>query len=90
VLDDSNKYIREVQDVLEAKDWRNVLADAQNKVEIEWPDDREEVEEDPAFQQMWDELGGNKISKNKEVERKNVNVNIEINSGKEKEKMMTA
>lgn len=43
VLDDSNKYIREVQDVLEAKDWRNVLAEAQEKVEIEWPDDREEI-----------------------------------------------
>lgn len=34
VLDDSNKYIREVQDELESKDWRNVLAEAQNKVSI--------------------------------------------------------
>lgn len=88
VLDDSNKYIKEVQDALEAKDWRNVLAEAQNKVEIEWPDDREEVEEDPAFQQMWEELGGNKIAKGKEVQKKKVSVEIE--SGKEKEKLEVA
>ena len=24
-LEDSNKYVREIQDVLEKKDWRNVL-----------------------------------------------------------------
>lgn len=65
-----------------------MLADAQNKVEIEWPDDREEVEEDPAFQQMWEELGGNKISKGKEVGKKNVNVDVE--GGKEREKMVAA
>jgi hypothetical protein len=58
VLDDSNKYIQEIQEVLEKKDWRNVLDEAKNKCEIEWPDDQEEVESDPAFQQMWKELGG--------------------------------
>lgn len=31
VLNDSNKYVREIQDELEAKDWRNVLAEAQQK-----------------------------------------------------------
>jgi hypothetical protein len=67
-----------------------VLADAQNKVEIEWPDDREEVEEDPAFQQMWEELGGNKISKGKEVGKKNVNVNVEVDGSKERERMVAA
>ena len=41
MLDDSNKYIREVQDVLEDKDWRGILVDAQNKYEMEWPDDSE-------------------------------------------------
>lgn len=54
MLDDSNKYIREVQEELENKDWRGILAEAQNKYELEWPDDREEVEEDPEFQKMWD------------------------------------
>jgi|JI9StandDraft_1071089.scaffolds.fasta_scaffold945949_2 hypothetical protein len=43
VLDDSNKYIREIQDELEKKDWRNVLEEAKQKYEIEFPDDREEV-----------------------------------------------
>ena len=46
VLDNSNRYIREVQDELEAKDWQGVLADAQNKYEMEWPDDSEEFQED--------------------------------------------
>ena len=62
-LDDSNKYIKEVQEVLEDKDWRGILADAQNQYAIDWPDDSEEIQEDPAFQEMWDEIGGNKISK---------------------------
>jgi hypothetical protein len=50
-------------------------------VEIEWPDDREEVEEDPAFMKMWDELGGNKLAKGKgkEVSKKTVKVEIEAN-----------
>jgi hypothetical protein len=30
-LEDSNKYVREIQDVLEKKDWRNVLEEAQHK-----------------------------------------------------------
>ena len=74
VLDSSNKYINEIQTQLENKDWRGILADAQNKYELEWPDDREEVQEDPAFQKMWDELGGNKIAKT--VEKKAVRVQI--------------
>lgn len=53
VLDDSNKYIQEIQNELEKKDWRNVLDDAKNKYEMEWPDDKDEIEEDPAFQKMW-------------------------------------
>ena len=47
-----------VQKDMEAKDWRGILDDAKNKYELEWPDDREEIEEDPAFQEMWKELGG--------------------------------
>ena len=67
VLDDSNKYIKEIQDELEAKDWRNVLMEAQKKYQIEWPDDREEIEEDPDFQAMWKEIGGDKIAAGKNV-----------------------
>lgn len=74
VLDQSNKYIQTIQEELQNKDWRNVLAEAQNKYEIEWPNDQEEIQEDPAFQKMWDELGGNKLSKS--VEKKNVSANI--------------
>ena len=63
MLDDSNKYIREVQEELENKDWRGILAEAQNKYQMDWPDDSEEVQEDPEFQKMWNELGGNKLPK---------------------------
>lgn len=42
---------------------------------MEWPDDRQEVENDPAFQEMWKELGGDKIS-TKEVSKKQVTVQI--------------
>lgn len=40
---------------------------------MEWPDDKDEVENDPAFQQMWKELGGDAAVK-KVAQRKNVNV----------------
>ena len=68
--------MKEIQDHLEAKDWQNVLAEAQQKVEIEWPDDSEEIQEDPAFKAMWEEIGGNKVTK-KEVAKKEVNVNVQ-------------
>lgn len=29
------------------------MDDAKNKYELEWPDDKDEIEEDPAFQKMW-------------------------------------
>ena len=64
-----------MQDQLEAKDWRGVLQDAQQKYEIDWPNDSEEVQEDPAFQQMWEELGGN-TAVQKSVAKKNVHVEI--------------
>lgn len=73
VLDDSNKYIQEIQNELEKKDWRNVLDEAKNKYEMEWPDDKDEIEEDPAFQKMWKELGGDAVV-NKTVEKKKVTV----------------
>jgi hypothetical protein len=73
VLDESNKYIQEVQNDLEKKDWRNVLDEAKNKYELEWPDDSEETQNDPAFQQMWKELGGD-AAVSKAVERKKVHV----------------
>ena len=62
MLDDSNRYVRDIQEYLEAKDWQNVLAEAQHKVQIEWPDDSREVQEDPAFKAMWEEIGGNQIT----------------------------
>ena len=37
VLDDSNKYIKDIQNQLERKDWRNILNEAQRKYEVEWP-----------------------------------------------------
>ena len=42
VLDDSNKFIQTIQKELEDKDWRNVVDQAKNKYEMEWPDDTEE------------------------------------------------
>ena len=42
-----------VQRDLEQKDWRGILDDAKNKYELEWPDDSEEIQEDPAFEAMW-------------------------------------
>jgi hypothetical protein len=87
VLDDSNKYIREVQEALEEKDWQGVLADAQTKCQIEWPDDREEVEEDPAFQEMWAELGGNKLPK---VAKKTVKVEVEAVPEEERPELAVA
>jgi hypothetical protein len=40
-LDDANKYVQEIQEHLEQKDWRKVLDDATYKYELEWPDDSE-------------------------------------------------
>lgn len=81
VLDDSNKYIKEIQDELEAKDWRNVLAESEKKYEIEWPDDSEEIQNEPEFQAMWKEIGGDKI-----VEKKSVHVNVETNKHAQKQR----
>lgn len=50
-----------------------MLDDAKNKYEMEWPDDKDEIEEDPAFQKMWKELGGDAVV-NKTVEKKKVTV----------------
>ena len=74
VLEDSNRYIREVQEALEDRDWRGVLPDCQNQYAIDWPDDSEEVQEDPAFQEMWAELGGNKLP---QVASKKVTVQVD-------------
>ena len=41
--------------------------EAQKKYQIEWPDDREEIQEDPDFQAMWKQIGGDKIAGNKQV-----------------------
>lgn len=67
MLEDSNKYIAMMQREMEQKDWRGVLDEAQNKYELEWPDDSEEIQEDPAFEAMWNELGGNKIPAKRQV-----------------------
>lgn len=60
-LDDSNKYIKEMQELMEKKDWQGVIEEAKNKCELDWPQDQEELEEDETFQAMWKELGGDKI-----------------------------
>lgn len=44
--------MREIQEQLEKKDWRDVLNEAQKKYSLDWPDQKDE-ESDPAFQQMW-------------------------------------
>ena len=75
MLDDSNKYIQEIQQTLEQKDWRRVLDEAQNKYEIEWPNDSEEIQEDPAFKEMWKELGGDTVGQ--KVPRKAITVEVE-------------
>lgn len=75
VLDQSNKYIQEIQNELQKKDWKNVLSEAQNKYEIQWPDDSQEVQNDPAFQEMWKQLGGD-AAVSKVVEKKKVQVEI--------------
>ncbi len=38
-LEESNKHIDEVMKEMEAKDWQNVLLEAQKKYELEWPQD---------------------------------------------------
>ena len=62
---------------MESKDWQGVIEDAKNKYELEWPQDEEQLEDDPAFTAMWEELGGNKISgKSKKPAKKEVGVDI--------------
>lgn len=85
MLDQSNEYIKEVQEHLEQKDWRGVLADAQNKCEIEWPEEEEEESEE--FQKMWAEVGGNKIkTERREVEGKKVAVEVGGERERERER----
>lgn len=67
VLEDSNKYIKMAQQEMENRDWRNVLEQAKNKYELEWPEDDEEIENDPKFQALWNQLGGNKIPAKNQV-----------------------
>jgi hypothetical protein len=62
--------------------------EAQKKYEIEWPDDREEIEEDPEFQAMWKEIGGDKIEGKKEVEGKKVNVEVPKQSNTQNQRQM--
>lgn len=62
---------------MEKKDWQGIIDDAKNKYELEWPQDQEELEDDPNFQAMWEELGGNKIKKEqKGIQKKKVKVEI--------------
>lgn len=68
-----------MQDLMEKKDWQGVIDDAKNKYELDWPQDEEELEDDPAFKAMWSELGGDKIDKkvsNKKVAEQTVKVSI--------------
>lgn len=59
MLDESNKYMSKVQQELEDKDWRDVVAQAQVKYEgVEWKADEEEDED---FKKIWRDLGGEKL-----------------------------
>lgn len=59
-----------MQNEMEEKDWRGILEQAKHKTELDWPEE-ENMDEDPAFQELWKEIGGNKIP-----EKKQINVNI--------------
>ena len=48
---------------MEEKDWRGILDEAKNQYQVEWPQEEEELDDDPTFQALWDEIGGNKIDK---------------------------
>lgn len=76
-LQESNQYIKEMQVLMQNKDWQGVIEDAKNKYEIEWPQDEEQLEDDPAYQAMWEELGGNKLTqKSKKPAHRQVKVQI--------------
>lgn len=36
-LEDSNKYIKDMQNLMQKKDWQGILDDAKNKYELDWP-----------------------------------------------------
>lgn len=61
---------------MEKKDWQGIIDDAKNKYELDWPQDEEQLEDDPEFQAMWDQIGGNKLKTNKKknIEGKNIKV----------------
>lgn len=42
-----------MQQMMDQKDWQGVIEDAKNKYELEWPDDEEDMNDDPAFQELW-------------------------------------
>ncbi len=73
---------------MEKKDWQGVIQEAKNKYELEWPQEEEELEEDPAFRAMWAELGGDKIDKkmNKKPAEKAVKVEIPAEQSVSKQK----
>lgn len=84
-----------MQDLMEKKDWQGVIEDAKNKYELEWPQDQENIEEDPAYKAMWEELGGNKIDKkisSKKPAEKNIKVQVpetqvEVNKNKAEDQL---
>ena len=62
---------------------RMIIEDAKNKYEIEWPQEEEDLEDDPTFQTLWNEIGGNKIDK---PQKKNVKVEIPVEKQQQEEK----
>ena len=40
--------------MMEKKDWQGVIEDAKNKYELEWPQDEDQLDDDPAFNAMWE------------------------------------
>ena len=72
---------------MEEKDWRGIIDEAKQKYEVEWPEE-EDMDEDPTFQALWNEIGGNKIP-----EKKQVNVSVpekQVETHKQKQKEMLA
>ncbi len=62
---------------MQKKDWRSVLEEAKNKVQLDWGQ-QQDIQEDQDFKAMWKEIGGDKIDKI--PAKKSVNVQINQNT----------
>ena len=67
------------------------MDEAKNQYQVEWPQEEEELDDDPTFQSLWDEIGGNKIDKKIEKklpEKKNIKVEVPSQEVEEKKEVM--